>query len=141
MSLWVSLFFSCLSLGVCFSHARTVDAMSSMKKPSASSGERFAGSIDDVAARISRFADRPDFLRYGENMGRTKLDARALIVHRGLWRELYAVHPRICWPQTLRCCYRASRGRSPDGKRIWPAVLALQISPPNQLILWHIVGG
>ena len=64
------------------------------------SGPRgFTGPLEPLAKIIQEHAYRPDFLEYGEDMGRSPVDSAVLLKHRQLWCKLYRAHPSLMFTQ------------------------------------------
>ena len=48
--------------------------------------------LGQVAKAIAPFAKTPDFMRYGENVQKTPIQARHILPHRKMWRAVASLH-------------------------------------------------
>ena len=48
-----------------------------------------------LATALAPHAPTPDWLKYGENMGKSKVDFRTLVAMRQVWRDLCRIHPGL----------------------------------------------
>ncbi len=58
------------------------------------------GELGVIADILSEYAEKPDFIRYGEDIQKSKLNLQQILPLQALWTKLYGLHPSLSFKQS-----------------------------------------